>query len=114
MTRPLDPILAPRSIAVIGASRSPNTIGHQVLANLLEHGYTGTVYPVNPTAPAVHSMKAWPDVEASLRAWCAHAAQGTTARLQRDVLRGARFVRGVVRDRPDRRHSELWAPREGP
>lgn len=64
MTRPLDPILAPRSIAVIGASRSPNTIGHQILANLLEYGYTGTVYPVNPTAPSVHSVKAWPDVEA--------------------------------------------------
>jgi len=60
----LDPILAPRSIAVIGASRTPTTIGHQILANLMRYGYTGTVYPVNPSAPSVHSMKAWPDVTA--------------------------------------------------
>jgi acetyl coenzyme A synthetase (ADP forming)-like protein len=61
--RSLDPILAPRSIAVIGASRSPNTMGHQILANLVRYGYTGAVYPVNPMAPAVHAMKAWPGVE---------------------------------------------------
>ncbi|MBK9693512.1 MAG: CoA-binding protein, partial [Gemmatimonadetes bacterium] len=64
MSRSLDPILAPRTIAVIGASRAPNTIGHQILANLVTYGYTGTVYPVNPTAPAVHAMKAWPSVTA--------------------------------------------------
>lgn len=60
----LDPILAPRSIAVIGASRTPSTIGHQILANLLRYGYTGTVYPVNPATASVHSIKAWPDVTA--------------------------------------------------
>jgi acetyl coenzyme A synthetase (ADP forming)-like protein len=61
--RSLDAILTPRSIAVIGASRSPNTMGHQILANLVRYGYTGTVYPVNSRAPAVHAMKAWPGVE---------------------------------------------------
>ncbi len=35
MSRSLDPILAPRTIAVIGASRAPNTIGHQILANAM-------------------------------------------------------------------------------
>lgn len=64
MARSLDPILAPRSIAVVGASRAPDTIGHQILANLVRYGFTGTVYPVNPHAAAVHSMKAWPDVGA--------------------------------------------------
>ena len=64
MARSLDPILAPRAIAVIGASRAPSTIGHQILANLVTYGFTGTVYPVNPSAPAVHSMKAWPSVTA--------------------------------------------------
>ena len=52
----LDPILAPRSVAVIGASRSPSTMGHQILANLVRYGYTGTVYPVNPNAPAIRAM----------------------------------------------------------
>jgi len=60
----LDTLLRPRSIAVIGASRSPNTIGWQILDNLLRHGYTGAVYPVNPTADAVHSIRAFHSVEA--------------------------------------------------
>ncbi len=60
----LDAILRPRTVAVIGASRSPHTIGHQVLANLIGHGFTGSVYPVNPHAPSVHSVKAYPTVGA--------------------------------------------------
>jgi acetyltransferase len=60
----LDPILRPRTIAVVGASRSPHTIGHQVLANLIEHRYTGSVFPVNPHASSVHSVKAYPSVAA--------------------------------------------------
>jgi acyl-CoA synthetase (NDP forming) len=61
----LDAILRPRSIAVIGASRKPNTIGYQILENLVRHGYAGAVYPVNPTAAAVHSIRAYPSVEAA-------------------------------------------------
>src|SRR6185436_4831259 len=62
MASELDVILRPRSIAVIGASRSPTSIGHEILANLLRHGFTGPVYPVNPGARAVHSIKAYPAV----------------------------------------------------
>jgi acetate---CoA ligase (ADP-forming) len=58
----LDPIFKPRSIAVIGASRTPGTIGHQVLANLIEFGFTGAVYPVNSHADAIHSVKAYPSI----------------------------------------------------
>jgi acetate---CoA ligase (ADP-forming) len=60
----LDALLRPRSIAVIGASRKPNTIGYQILENLVRHGFAGAVYPVNPTADAVHSIRAYPSVEA--------------------------------------------------
>ncbi|HEX6911077.1 MAG TPA: acetate--CoA ligase family protein [Longimicrobium sp.] len=60
----LDAIFRPRSIAVIGASRKPNTIGYQILENLVRHGFAGAVYPVNPTADAVHSIRAYPSVEA--------------------------------------------------
>jgi acetate---CoA ligase (ADP-forming) len=59
----LDALLRPRSIAVIGASRTPNTIGHQILDNLLRHGFTGAVYPVNPVARAVHGIRAYPRIE---------------------------------------------------
>jgi acetyl coenzyme A synthetase (ADP forming)-like protein len=58
----LDAILKPRTVAVIGASRSPHHIGHQITANLIGHGFTGSVYPVNPSASSVCSVKAYPDV----------------------------------------------------
>jgi acetate---CoA ligase (ADP-forming) len=60
----LDMILKPRTIAVVGASRSPNTIGHQILANLVHRGFTGSVFPVNPKASAVNSIRAVPSVGA--------------------------------------------------
>ena len=60
----LDAILKPKSIAVIGASRDPNTIGGQILDNLVKSGFNGPVYPVNPKADSIHSIKAWPDVGA--------------------------------------------------
>ena len=60
----LDAILKPRTIAVVGASRSPNTIGHQLLANLVRHGFTGAVFPVNPKAASVGSIRAVPSVAA--------------------------------------------------
>ncbi len=45
---PLDPVLAPRSIAVVGASSDPRKRGFQVLKALSESGFKGDVYPVNP------------------------------------------------------------------
>jgi len=55
-------ILAPRSIAVIGASRRPHTIGHQLLLNIIQNGFTGAVYPVNPVANSICSVRAYPTV----------------------------------------------------
>lgn len=52
----LDALFRPRSIAVVGASRRANQIGHQIVRNLVEGGFSGPVYPVNPTAPVVRSM----------------------------------------------------------
>jgi acetyl coenzyme A synthetase (ADP forming)-like protein len=64
MTGKLDAILKPRSIAVIGASRMSNTIGHQIFANLLRYGFTGAVYPINPNATSIQSVRAYPNVGA--------------------------------------------------
>jgi acetyltransferase len=58
----LSSILAPKVIAVVGASRSPDSIGHQILANLLAQRFTGAVYPVNPNAHALCSVRAYPTV----------------------------------------------------
>ena len=60
--RSLDPVLRPSSIAVVGASRRAGTIGHQIVANLVAHGFTGPVYPVNRAARSIHAIRAWPDV----------------------------------------------------
>lgn len=45
----LAPLLTPRSVAVIGASRRRNAVGNDVLRNLLDGGYRGAIYPVNPS-----------------------------------------------------------------
>lgn len=58
----LDALLAPRSIAVIGASPRAGSMGHSVFSNLIEFGYTGRAYPVHPTAAAVKSVRAYRSV----------------------------------------------------
>jgi len=60
----LEPLFEPRSVAVIGASRTPGTIGYELVHNLLADGYTGAVYPVNPKASAVHSIPAYVSIGA--------------------------------------------------
>jgi acetyl coenzyme A synthetase (ADP forming)-like protein len=64
MEHSIDPLLRPRSIAVVGASRHPQTIGYEILHNLISHGFEGAVYPVNPQAPVVHSLKCYPSLSA--------------------------------------------------
>jgi acyl-CoA synthetase (NDP forming) len=56
-------LLAPRSVAVIGASRRRGTVGGELFHNLLAAGFTGPVYPVNPKAASVQSVGAYPTVE---------------------------------------------------
>lgn len=60
----LDPLLKPRSVAVVGASRTARTIGHEVVANLVRAGFSGPVYPVNPKADSIRSMRAFPSLSA--------------------------------------------------
>src|SRR5262245_17944964 len=60
----LRPILAPRSVAVVGASREPGTIGHQIVLNLRESGYTGAIFPVNPKASEIEGMRCYPSLAA--------------------------------------------------
>jgi acetyl coenzyme A synthetase (ADP forming)-like protein len=58
----LKPIFSPKSIAVIGASRSPMKIGYEILQNILVQGYTGKVYPINPETPMIMGLKTQPSV----------------------------------------------------
>jgi acetyl coenzyme A synthetase (ADP forming)-like protein len=55
-------LLAPRSIAVVGASRTPNTIGNALFRNVLAGGFTGNVYPVNPNVDEIDGARSAPTV----------------------------------------------------
>ena len=61
--RDLHSVFEPRSIAVIGASRQPGSVGYAVLDGLLNGGYSGVVYPVNPKARAIRGVRAYPTVK---------------------------------------------------
>lgn len=56
------PIFVPSSVAVIGASTDPNSIGGRLFANLLSERLTGPLYPVNPTARVVNSVRAYASI----------------------------------------------------
>jgi len=58
----LNSLFYPRSIAVIGASRQPGSVGHSLLANLLMNRYQGVIFPVNPNATSVLGIKCYPRV----------------------------------------------------
>ncbi len=59
MDRSLDGIFRPKSIAVIGASTRKGTIGREILHNLIESEFNGKVFPVNPKASVIHSIKCY-------------------------------------------------------
>lgn len=46
----LEPLFYPQAVAVLGASRNPDKVGHAFVANLLHSGYAGKIVPVNPEA----------------------------------------------------------------
>jgi acetyl coenzyme A synthetase (ADP forming)-like protein len=61
--RSLDVIFRPRSVAVIGATPRPGSIGREIVHNLFEYEFNGKIFPVNPNYEFIHSTKAYPSVE---------------------------------------------------
>jgi acetate---CoA ligase (ADP-forming) len=57
-------LVNPRSVAVIGASRTADKIGGAILANLIRDGFTGAIFPINPKATEIHGLRAYPNVSA--------------------------------------------------
>ena len=58
-TASLHPLFRPRSVALIGASRDISSIGYRILDGLVQSGFHGPVYAVNPNATHVHSLPAY-------------------------------------------------------
>ena len=61
--QPLDVFFSPKTVAVIGATENPGSVGRTVLWNLVTSPFGGTVYPVNPKRPSVLGVKAYASVE---------------------------------------------------
>jgi acyl-CoA synthetase (NDP forming) len=54
----------PKSVAVVGASRTPGKIGNNILRNILKLGYRGQIFPVNPGAGEIEGLRSYPSVAA--------------------------------------------------
>ena len=61
---PLDVFFQPESVALIGATENPGSVGRTVLWNLISTPFGGTVYPVNPKRPSVLGIRAYPSISA--------------------------------------------------
>jgi len=53
----------PKSVAIVGASRQKSKVGYEILANMMEAGYKGQIYPVNPKANNIEGLKCYPDLD---------------------------------------------------
>ncbi len=62
MPHSLDCIMRPSSVAVIGASTKPHTIGSDLMKRLIEFGFKGRIYPVNPKGGLIEGLQAYPTV----------------------------------------------------
>jgi acetyltransferase len=58
----LDTLFKPLSIAIIGASRTPGKVGFEVLKNILDSGFKGSIYPINPKAQNILGFKCYSSV----------------------------------------------------
>jgi len=58
----LDGLFRPRSVAIIGASSNPYSIGHIVIKNLSQYGFKGPIFPINPKGGHIRSFKAFKSV----------------------------------------------------
>jgi len=58
----LDALFKPKSVAIVGASNNPLSIGHIVMQNLLDHNFRGPIYPINPKSKSIKSFRAYPSV----------------------------------------------------
>ena len=58
----LNALFNPKAIAVVGASTKPHTVGNDLLQNLINHKFTGSIYPINPKATEILGLKAYPDL----------------------------------------------------
>ena len=106
-------VFAPKSVAVIGASRNPRAVGRAILHNIVTGGYAGRVYPVNPLAqelediPCVRSAAALPpEVDLAVVAVRPEAVQGVAEECGQ---RGVKALVVITADRDAVARADLLA-----
>jgi acyl-CoA synthetase (NDP forming) len=52
----------PKSVAIVGAAREETKVGHTIVDNILNSGYKGKIYLVNPNADVIHNIKCYKSV----------------------------------------------------
>lgn len=80
-------LFEPQSIAVVGVSRNPDKIGHKILKNILNGGFKGKIYPINPKAGEILNLKSYKniaDIQDNIDVAC--------------IAVPAKFVFGIVKD----------------
>lgn len=87
----------PKSVAVVGASRTPGKIGNTILRNLLKLGYEGQIFPVNPRAEEIEGLRSYASVAAIPEA-VELVVMAIPAHLVLEVMRDCqkKMVKGVV------------------
>jgi len=63
MSNPIQKLMEPRSIAVIGASTDPKKTAGRPIAYLQKHHFKGKIYPVNPRVESISGLKSYPDID---------------------------------------------------
>ena len=58
----LDPLLRPKSIAVVGASAREHSVGQQIMRQLLDGGFGGAIYPINPRYDEIEGVACFADL----------------------------------------------------
>lgn len=95
--RPIDRLLRPRSVAIVGASPTPSSFGASVLANLENAGFAGDLYLINPKRSEIHGRTCLPSIDAlPQEVDCAVLAIPRASVLESVAACGRRGVGGVI------------------
>jgi len=60
----LEKFFNPKSVAIVGASRQKGKVGYEILKSMLDAGFPGEIFPVNPQAESIENLKCYPDLRA--------------------------------------------------
>lgn len=55
----LKALFEPKSVAVVGASKTPGKMGYEILTNLVRYGFSGPIYPINPKYSEIHDIRCY-------------------------------------------------------